>query len=291
MSNVIAKQPVKIVTDSTSDLPPEWAKRWDIAIIPAFVVFGEQSYPDDGVAMTRAEFYRRLAESKVLPGTAAPPPQIAEDAFRAQLEKADHVVAFTVAKQFSSLYNSIRLAAEHVAPERITVIDSGTVSLAMGWQALAAAEVAARGGSLEEVIAAAQSIRERHKLVAAIDSLENLRRGGRITLLQANVGTLLQIKPILTVREGVPETLGRVRTLSKAIQTVAELARAEAPLERIAILHSNFLEGAQRLKEQLADILPTEPIDNIVFSDVTTAIGTHIGPGCVGTITVRKKPQ
>ncbi len=281
-------QKIKIAVDSPCDLPPEWTKKWNIAVIPAFVTFGTESFPDDGT-LTRAQFYERLAEAKTLPGTAAPPSDMAEEILRNHLADAEQVIVFTVAHEFSSLYNSIRLAASRVDTERVTVVDSGSVSMGYGWQALAAAEVAARGGTKEEVLAAAQSIRERVSVYAAIDTLEYLRRGGRVSSMVASIGALLQIKPIIEVKEGKVETVNRVRTMGKGLQSLMEYTRKFAPLERIAILHSDAPQLAEQIKAQLADILPTEPIDNIMISDVTTAIGTHIGPGCAGLIPVKKK--
>ncbi len=280
-----AKQPVKVLVDSPADIPLAWARELDIGIIPAFVNFGADSYADDGIALMRADFYRRLAEAKALPTTSAPPAAIAEKMMTDYLEKAEHLVVFTVAAQFSSLYNSIRLAAEHVDPARITVVDSGSVTMAEGWQVLAAAKVAANGGAKDAVIAAAQGIRDRVRLIAAIDSLEYLRRGGRVSWALANVGAFLQIKPLIEVHEGEVETVGRVRTMSKATQALVDLARAAAPLAHLSIMHTHFPEGAARLQAALADVSPAE----IMIGDVTTAIGTHIGPGSLGVIFVREK--
>jgi DegV family protein with EDD domain len=288
MTTSAATQKVKIAVDSPSDLPPAWREKWKIAMIPCFVNFGTEGFPDDGVSLTRAEFYRRLAEAKTLPTTSAPPSETAEEILRGHLADTEQVIVFTVAQQFSSLYNSIRLAAGRVDPERVTVVDSGSVSMGYGWQALAAAEVAARGGSKEEVLAAAQSTRERISFYAAIDTLEYLRRGGRVSSMVASIGALLQIKPILQVHEGKAETANRVRTMGKGLQALVDLTRQNAPIERIAILHSNAPQLAEQLKGQLADLLPTEAIDNVMTSDVTTAIGTHIGPGCAGVIAVKK---
>ncbi len=288
MPDSAGRQPVKIVTDGGADLPLEWVKRWDIGVVPAFVNFGQESYADDGVSITKAEFYRKLAEARTLPTTSAPPAGLVEQIVATQLAKAEHVVLFTVAKQFSSMYNSLRVGAAHVDADRTTVIDTGSVSMAEGWMTLAGAEAAARGASLQEVLAIAQSVRERTRLYAVIDTLEYLRRSGRVSWAQANFGAFLQIKPMLEVIDGVPQTVARVRTMGKAEEMLVELARKQAPFERIALLHSNFLEGALKMKEKLADLLPTEPIDNFLISDVTTAIGTHIGPNCLGVITVHK---
>ncbi|MHB8748977.1 MAG: DegV family protein [Aggregatilineales bacterium] len=280
--------PVKIVVDSATDLPQEWIKRFDIGVIPAYVNFGEESFPDDGVALTRAEFYRRLASAPELPGTSAPPPAMAEQVIADQLAKADRVIAFTLATPFSSLHNAIRVAAERVDAARVTVIDSGTVSMAEGWQALAAAESAARGEDYDLVLAAAHRTRARTRLLAVIDTLEYLRRGGRVNWAMANVGALLQIKPIFEVHDGGQvEIIGRVRTMHKGMQALMDLIRSQAPFERVAILHSNHPTGAEALRQQLADILPSGE-RRFMIGDVATAIGTHVGPGCVGAALVKQ---
>lgn len=275
---------VKLIADSTCDLPPVWVARWDVAILPVYVNFGSESFPDDGIALPRPEFYRRLMAGKGLPTTSAPSPGIAQTLIEKQLGKAEHVVAFAVASQFSSVYNTFRLAAQEIDPARVTVIDSGQVTMGLGWIVAAAAEAAERGAGPDEVIAAAQSARARVKLYAAIDTLEYLRRSGRVNTFVASIGTLLQIKPIIEVKEGIVSTVQRARTLSKATQVLIDLARAQVPLERLAVLHSNFPEGAADLRERLKDIAPPETITG----DITTAIGTHLGPGSLGLSYVRK---
>lgn len=275
---------VKLIVDSTNDLPAEWLARWDVAVLTAFVNFGEESFLDDGIALPKAEFYRRLTTSRVLPSTAAPAPGMAKQLIRQQLEKAEHVVAFTVASQFSSIYNIVRLAAQEVDPERVTVCDSGTVSMGLGWIVAAAAQVAEQGGGVDDVLAAVKRAREHTRLYAAIDTLEYLRRGGRVNTLVASLGTLLQIKPIIDVRDGAVTTAQRARTMSRARQVLIDLAHQQMPLERLAVLHTDFPDGAASLRQELSDIAPAETL----IVDVTTAIGAHIGPGAIGIATVKK---
>lgn len=283
--------PVKIVVDSATDLPPEWVKQFDIGIIPAYVNFGEESFPDDGVALTRAEFYRRLARAVQLPGTSAPPPAIAEQVIAGQLAKAERVIVFTLAAPFSSMNNAVRVAAQRVDPARVTVVDTGTVSMAEGWTALAAAESAARGENYDSVMAVAQSTQTRTRLVAVIDTLEYLRRGGRVNWATAGIGALLQIKPIFEVHDGGKvEIIGRARTMHKGMQTLAELIRSQAPFERVALLHSDYPAGAEALRQHLADVLPSGD-HQFAIADVATAIGTHVGPGCVGAAVVKTLPS
>jgi DegV family protein with EDD domain len=275
---------VKLMTDSTCDLPREWLARWDVAVLAVYVNFGTESFLDDGIALPRADFYRRLAASRTLPTTSAPASGVAQDLMRQQLAQAEHLVVFTVASPFSSLYNTVRLTAQELDPKRITVVDSGQVSMGLGWMVAAAAEAAEQGAGVEEVLAAATDVCERLKLWAAIDTLEYLRRSGRVSGFIASVGTLLQIKPIITVKDGNVHLVQRVRTMNKAVQTLIDLTHGQAPLERLAVLHTNYPEGAADLAARLADIAPSHTIT----VDVTTAIGTHVGPGCLGIASLRK---
>lgn len=278
------QQTVKLVMDSTSDIPAEWCQKYDIAIVPAFINWGADSFPDDGRSITRAEFYRRMATDRDLPRTSAMPPGVAIDVIRKQLAYAEHVVVFSLAHQFSGIYNTLVLAAREVDPDRVTVVDTGSVTMSMGWQIVAAAEVAAAGGSKDEVIAASKQVRSRCKLIAVIDTLDNLRRSGRVSSITAGVGTLLQIKPIIEVVDGVVNTVQRVRTSSKAIDTLTDMANAVAPFERVAIIHTNDPQGAQNLKTRLGAIVPSDAI----LIDATPAIGVHVGPGCLGVAYVKR---
>jgi DegV family protein with EDD domain len=209
---------------------------------------------------------------------------MAQQLLQQQLDKAEHVVAFGVASRLSSLYNTIRLAAQDVDPKRITVIDSGQASMGLGWMVVAAAEAAERGANLDEVLAAVQSTRERVREFFTISTLEYLKRGGRVNTLFASVGTLLQIKPIIELHEGVVSTIQRARTMGKATQAIIDLTHSLAPLERLSVLHTNAPAAAADLLARLADITPPDTIT----VDVTTAIGTHIGPGGLGIALVRK---
>lgn len=280
----MATPSVKLVMDSTSDIPVEWCKKYDIAIIPAFINWGSDSFPDDGVSITRDAFYQRMATDKDLPRTSAMPPGIAIEVIKKQLATAEHVVVFSLAHQFSGIYNTLVLAAREVDPNRVTVVDTGSVTMSMGWQIVAAAEVAAAGGNKDDVIAASKQVRSRCKLIAVIDTLDNLRRSGRVSSITAGIGTLLQIKPIIEVVDGVVNTVQRVRTSSKAIDTLTEMANAAAPFERVAIIHTNDPKGAEGLRAKLGAIVPADAIT----VDATPAIGVHVGPGCLGIAYVRK---
>ena len=278
---------VKLITDSTCDLPREWIERWDIAMLYPYVNFDEESFVDDGVALPTGEFYRRLAADKRLPKTSAFGVGAAQEAFSRQLAKAEHVVAITVASRFSSIYNTVRLAAQEFGESKVTVIDSGMVTMAAGWIVAAAAEAAQDGCGVTEVVTAANDTRERVKLYAVIDNLDYLRRSGRVSSFVASIGTILQIKPIIEVTGGQVNSIQRVRTMNKAVQSLVELAQGQAPLEKLAILHANNLTGAAELRDRLADIAPA----NTVTIEIGTALGTHVGPGALGISPVRKATE
>jgi DegV family protein with EDD domain len=267
------------VTDSTSDLDTKWLEQYDIRVIPAFVNFGEESFADDGVAITRQEFYIRLKEASELPTTSSPPPGIAESTFRELLADADHIIALTVAANLSGIHNGMVLAAQNVSPDKITVVDSGSLTMGLGWMVLAAAEAAQKGASLEEILAIIEDTRKRTKIYAALDTLENLRRSGRVSWASAAIGSLLRIKPIIGVKDGNVEPASRVRTFKKAVEEIVRLAESHAPLVRLAVLHSNAPDRAKELHYLLKSVAPA---DDTVTADVTTAIGTHVGPGAVG---------
>jgi DegV family protein with EDD domain len=276
-----AAQRIKFVCDSAADLPAAWRARWEISVIPVFVNFGAESFPDDGVSLTHDEFYRRLAESKVTPTTSAPSAGVAADVLRQALSEADHVIAFTISPAVSSTYNAVRLAAQQVSAERITVCDTGTMSMATGWQIVAACEARERGADLQGILDAVAEARARADVWAIPGSLEYLRRGGRVNRIVSSVGTLLQIKPIITVKNGVVDSKQRARTIKKAIETVAEMIRRCAPLEGLAILHTNAPDLAEQMRALLADIAPSDPERTLILN-VAAAIGVHFGPGSVG---------
>lgn len=276
---------VKLVVDSTADLPAEWLARWDIAVVPIFINFGQESIPDDGVSLNRDEFYRRLITSTDMPHTAAPPPGLAQEIIQRQLDKAEQVVVFTIASLLSSVYNTMRLAGQTVDPVRVRVYDSGYASMGIGWQVVAAAEAAAQGAGIDEVMTVIHDTRARSRLWAVLETLEYARRGGRVSNVVASFGTLLQIKPLVELRDGRAETVQRVRTMSKAVQGMIDLINAQAPLERLAVLHTYAPETGQALLERLKPIAPPDTL----LVDIAPTFGVHIGPGSLGVALVQKK--
>jgi DegV family protein with EDD domain len=278
------KKKIRIMTDSVCDIPQELLEKWNIGVIPCYVNFEGKSYLDDGKQFDRAEFYRRLPQMKEFPTTAAPSPALAEEMLKEAIEGYDHIVSINVAAKLSATLNNVRLGGQQGLPERVTVLDSGGVTMSIGSQALVAARVAAETGSVEAVVAAVESARKRQKLYAIIANLEYLRRSGRVNAISAFAGSILQIKPILDVHDGEVDVAERIRTMGKAVSRLRELTEAQAPLESLTILHIENENGANELKESLKGILPPEVITVVAGP----TLGVHIGPGSLGVVTIRK---
>lgn len=281
---VTTKKRIRIMTDSVCDIPQELLEKWNIGVIPCYVNFEGKSYLDDGKQFDRAEFYRRLPQMKDFPTTAAPSPALAEEMLKEAIEGYDHIVSINVAAKLSATLNNVRLGGQQGLPDRVTVLDSGGVTMSIGSQALVAAKVAAETGSVEAVVAAVESARKRQKLYAIIANLEYLRRSGRVNAISAFAGSILQIKPLLDVHDGEVDVAERVRTMGKAVTRLRELTEAQAPLEHLTILHIENENGANELKEMLKSILPSDVITVVAGP----TLGVHIGPGSLGVVTIRK---
>lgn len=282
----MAFKKIKIVLDSVNDLSPEMIARWDMRVIPCFVNYGGKSYKDDGVELVRDEFYAALPDLNTRITTAAPSSGMAEEVLREALEDADHVISISVASKLSATMNAVRLAAEAVDPERITLVDSESVSIGIGLQALIAAEVAEQTGDVAAVLDAIERARHHEKVYAAIATMEYLRRSGRVNTVVASVGTLLQIKPIVEVIDGEVLPEARVRTFKRALEKLVQLVEVHAPFEKLAVLHINNVEDVMRVKEQLA---PHVDEEQLFVGQIGPTLGTHVGPGTVGVAFVSQK--
>ncbi len=275
---------IKFVTDSTCDLPKDVVEKWGITVVPVFVNIGEKSYADDGIELNREQYYDQLPSINPLPTTSAPSPGLAAQMIEQAFEGADHLVIVCLPTKLSATYEAFRLGSANLPQDRVTIIDSGSVTMAMGYQVLLAAQVAAETGDLEQVLDAIQRVRANRSLAAMLHSLEYVRRGGRVNFASAGLGALLQIKPILTIEDGEAKTIARVRTSQRAQQELVNLARHQAPLDQLSLLHANNPEGVEWLRDQLADVLP----EDVMVINVTTTIGTHVGPKALGFVTVKK---
>lgn len=277
---------IGIVTDSASDILPQYIQQYGIYVIPVYINFGaNESYLDDGIQITKEQFYQRLPLSNPLATTAAPSPGEAEAILRQALEKHEHVVAVQLAQNLSGTIGSTRVAAQAIGSERITVFDTGTVSMGEGWQVIIAAELAAKGADLATILSALESAKQRTCLWAVPSTMEYLRRSGRINSLLAGLGELLDIKPIIRASQNVVQSDGRVRTFKKVIPKLVEFAEVQAPLERMAILHINNLAGAGELQAALQHVAPPDHTHVVMAA---AAIGVNFGPGGLGLVTIKK---
>ncbi|MDP8974850.1 MAG: DegV family protein [Actinomycetota bacterium] len=276
-----APAPIRIVTDSACDLPPEMVERHGIEVVPLTVRFGDEELVDRR-DLTPRQFWDRLSRSEVLPETAAPAPGAFEAAYRkAADEGCQGVVCVTISAGLSATYEAAQLAAQAVADSiPVQVVDSRAVALAQGLMAVRAAERAAAGAGMDEVVQELNDLIGRSRTFAALDTLENLKKGGRIGGAQAFLGSMLSIKPVIQVSEGKVAPESRQRTRAKALRYLAEKVRQHEPVETLAVMHGD----APDLDEMLDLLSPAHPREDIVVGDVGAVIGTHTGPRVMGVI-------
>ena len=273
---------IRFVTDSVCDIPADLVEKWQISVVPCYVNYDGESHLDDGKDLVREEFFRKLPSMRSMPTTAAPSVGITEKAITEAAQDADHVVIVTTPAKLSGIYNAMRLGASNIPAEKISLVDSGNLTMAIGWQVIIGAEVAKETGDVQKVLDAIQRVRNHQKLYAGLATMEFLRRSGRVGWAAASLGALLQIKPILHVHDGEVTRLATIRTFSKAVEKLVELTREQAPLDRLAIIHANNPSGADDLKKQLGDVAPSSTI----IVEVGPTLGVHIGPGALGVIPV-----
>jgi DegV family protein with EDD domain len=277
---------VVVVTDSTAYLPDGLADELSVRVVPLQVVLGGRSGAE-GSEVTPAQVAAALA-AWVPVSTSRPTPAEFAAVYREALEGgADGVVSLHLSRELSGTWDSARLAAAEVGAGSIRVVDSRSAAMGLGFAVLAAADAAAKGGSREEVYAAAVGTAERTTTLFYVDTLEHLRRGGRIGAAQALLGTALSVKPILHVREGRIVPLEKVRTVSKGIARLEALAVAAAgdgPAD-VAVHHLAAAERAALLAERLRGRLPR--VRRFYASEVGAVVGAHVGPGVLGVVVVR----
>lgn len=270
---------IALVTDSTGDLTPEMAEELAVTIVPLRVIFGNEAYRE-GVDITSEEFYERLIKSRQLPTTSAPSVGDFQEVYERLLEEADGVVSIHISGKLSATIQAAQTAKQSIAkPERIEVVDSQATSLGMGFAVMEAAEAAQAGAKLAEVKAAAESVPPRFSAMFMVDTLEYLRRGGRIGRARAYLGTLLSIKPILSLREGEVYPEERVRTRARGLERIIQSAIRHQNVRRAAVGHSTTPDEAESIRERLAMAFPNVKVHLVRFGPV---LGTHAGPGIVG---------
>ena len=271
---------IGVVTDSSCDLPGELAERWGIEIVPLSIRFGDEELIDRE-QLTTDEFWARCAATSELPATAAPAPGRFEEAYRRLAERgSSSIVAVILSGALSATLQSAELAARSVADDGIDVrvVDSRTVSLGLGMIALACAERGAAGDDLETVEQLARDLIARTRVFGALDTLDNLRKGGRVGNAKALLATALSIKPIIEVRDGVVEEHGKQRTRSKALAFLVEkVAAYGGRMEHLAVLHADC-DDVDAFVDRLRPLIDGD----IVVGQIGPVIGTHAGRGTIG---------
>ena len=270
---------VRVVTDSASDLPADLASEHDVEIVPLTIRFGNEELVDRR-DLTPREFWERMAASPVLPETSAPSPGAFEEAYRkAAAAGADGIVCITISSGLSATYQAAQVAAQAVdglVPVR--VVDSRVLTMAQGMMAVAAARAAATGKNVDDVAGVALDLVARSHVFAALDTLENLRKGGRIGGARAFLGSVLSVKPVIQVTGGKVEPESRQRTRAKSLRYLAEKVRQLAPVENLAVMHGDAPD-VEQLLDLLAGVYPRQ---DILVGDVGAVIGTHAGPRVIG---------
>jgi DegV family protein with EDD domain len=276
---------IGIVTDSTADLPAYLLEEHQIQVVPTILVLDGKEYAD-GIGITREEFYNRLPSFKTPPTTAAPSIGNFVTPYETLFSRGyDHVISIHAAATLTTTVNIAREAAKEF-PEKVTCVDSGSLSLGVGFQVLAAAEAAEDG--LKAALDAIVSTRKRLQVFAALDTMEYLRRSGRVHAVVARFGGLLSIKPVIELQDGAVKPIGVVRTTRQADESVLNFLLKAGELQRLAIMHTNSEHRARKLLNEMMSRVPQAMPREILFANVTGVIGTHLGPNGVGFVAVRK---
>jgi DegV family protein with EDD domain len=278
---------IRVVTDSACDIPEEIARRLDIDIVSLSIRFGDEEFTDR-VDLSPEEFWAKCKASKTLPETSAPSP----GAFRAAYERAradgcDGVIVLTLSALLSGTNQSaVTGIGELTDPFPVRVIDTKAVSMAEGLLVIDVAELAATGADLDQLVAHAESMVDKVGVVAMLDTLEHLIKGGRVGGARALLGQVLSIKPLLELKDGVVAEAGRSRTRSKALVAIVEVTKTHAPLKRLALVHGASTEVAN-LQALAAGIATENPI---IVTDMGPVVGTHGGPGIIGLCWMEAAP-
>jgi len=277
---------VRVVTDSAGDLPPTLAAEHGIVVVPLSIRFGSEEFTD-GSAIPPEEFWARCAASPVLPETSAPAPGAFQAAFAAAADDGcDGVVCITLSSGVSATFQAARTAADLVADRiPVCVIDSRLMTMAEGLVVLDAAEAAAGGATLDEVVARVEDVLPRTTVMGVVDTLEHLEKGGRIGGARALLGSLLSIKPVVIARDGVVEEESKQRTRPRSLRYLADAARSAGELSRLAVCNGAAAD-IDAFLDLLADVKTEHPL---LVVDLGPVVGTHTGPGTIGLCFVRAR--
>lgn len=276
---------VMVVTDSTSNLTPALLDGNPIRVLPLQLIWGHRIYRD-GIDISPKDFYVDLEKATIMPTTSQTTPEEFKQAYAELIEKGYDILSIHISSKLSGTLDSAIQAKRAFPSARIELVDSLSTSMAMGFQVMAAARLAANGGTLQECQAVAEKAKEQTGVYFAVNTLEYLRRGGRIGGAAAFLGTALKLKPLLELRDGQIEAVERVRTLSKTLDRLldlveAKVAQSEGPV-RLCAIHGNSLDEANQLLDKAVSRFGSTLVAESLIADISPVIGTHAGPGALG---------
>jgi len=267
---------IKIVTDSASDIPSEVTRKLGISIVPLTVSFGKKIYRD-GIDLNAEEFYSKLAQSEELPKTAQPSVGSFIDVYETLAQQDNEIISIHLSNKLSGTYNAALLAKEAMTKDcRIEVVDSESVSMGLGLTVIAAAKAVRDGVTFKEAMDIIHRNVSRMHLVAFLQTLEYLEKGGRLGKGKALLGTLLHVKPLIAVREGEVQPFGRARTTRGALQRLYDFVNALLHIRGLSIMYTTVSKEVEILAKLLAPLFPQ---DRIIVTQVGSTLGTHTGPG------------
>jgi len=276
---------IKIVTDSTCDLPEAIVAQYGITVIPLYINIGDKGYLD-GIELSRQVFYQQLSDYTTSPTTGCPSPEKFYQVYEGLADEgATEILSIHLSETLSATITNARLGAQQPTSVPITVLDSQQLTLGLGFTVITAAKAAIEGRSMAEIIELVNDQIARTYVFAAIDTLEFLRRSGRMNAVLAGMGSILQVKPLLKMHNG-KVTTERLRTRKRAIQRVIRLLETQAPLEQVAIVHSNAVQRADLLRQQVQHLLPQ---GEVLVENITPVLGAHLGPDALGFACVTQK--
>jgi DegV family protein with EDD domain len=276
---------IRIVTDSTCDLPDTLVNQYDITVIPLHIQQGDNIYLD-GVNLTREQFYAQLPGFQPAPTTAAPSPEVFKQAYEKLADAgAKAILSIHISESLSATINSARIAADQFTRIPVTVLDSSQLSLGMGFIVEKAAQMAGQGKKMEEIMSSLGGVMKRTYVFASLKTLEYLRRSGRMHIAVASLGELLQIKPLLYMNQGKP-IAHRTRTQKRATEHLLEWLQEYAPYERLAIVHAGVPDEAKAMLERIRNLLPD---GDVPIVQITPVLGAHLGIGALGFACISKE--
>ncbi len=278
----------RIVTDSTSDIPPELAEEWDIHVVPCYINFGTESYLDQ-IEMSRSEFYERLASGQECPTTAAPPAGMFAEVYQRLLSTASGIISIHPPDQLSALRQAALNGwdlVEGPGERPFRALDAGQLSMGLGWIVVRAAQAARAGADMAAIEKLVADLRNRVHLLAALDTVRYLRRSGRVGWARGTIGKFLRLRPLLRVFQGRITSLGYTRTRASSIERLIVHLRQLGELESVTTIYTQIPEIVDQFHQRLGELQLPEPVLTV---NVTPILGTHVGPGSVGFVAIQRQ--